>query len=98
MDCPYAHRSHSTPLTSYPSSEVHDSAALWSTFRHEAVPLGFPPSITSKQAWHTSEFLDENSFILHLSKEDKDELDTALVFFKGIFDVRPRPHGGQYIH
>lgn len=88
MDCAYAHQNSSSPLISYNPSVIVGSTVASSAFSHNLIPLGFPPSLTSDQAWYASEFVNEDRYILHLSDDEKDELDAALVFFKGTFHLR----------
>ena len=47
------------------------------------LPLGFPQSVNSKLAWTGADFTNPEEYILHLSPQDIEEVEAALVFFKG---------------
>ena len=48
-----------------------------------ALPSGFPATLAHQLAWTGSDFPDESLFVLKLTQGDEDELDAALVYFKG---------------
>jgi hypothetical protein len=88
MDCYYAHQGPSTSHISYNLPAFGDSTVEITTFERNAIPLGFPPLLNTKQAWNASEFLNEDRYIHHLSNDEKNELDAALAFFKGVFIIK----------
>jgi hypothetical protein len=46
------------------------------------IPQGFPQFLHSPLAWCGNDFENDSSYILHLSNEDKKELESALSHFK----------------
>ncbi len=50
------------------------------------IQLDFLP-LTSNQAWYASEFVNEDSYIVHLSDDYKAELDSALLYFKSMYQT-----------
>jgi hypothetical protein len=83
MDFSYNHTTSYNPLAPYKAIANHSTPTASYMPNDVSVLRGFPSTIDSKQAWHASGFADENSYMLHLSDEDKKELDDALKSFKG---------------
>lgn len=52
-----------------------------------AIPQGFPDYVTSKMAWSGRELTDEGAYVYHLTDAEKEEIDSALTFFNGIFSL-----------
>lgn len=48
------------------------------------LPVPSPNCSTIKLAWKPSELADKTHYVVHLSNEDKHELDTALESFLGL--------------
>jgi hypothetical protein len=48
-----------------------------------ALPAQFPPSLKGQLAWSGADFVSESSFIHEVTQADRDEIDAALVHFKG---------------
>ena len=51
------------------------------------VPEGMPEFLDSPLAWSGIELPEEVSYTYHLSKEERDEIDEALTYFKGSFNI-----------
>ncbi|KAK3294537.1 uncharacterized protein B0H64DRAFT_189707 [Chaetomium fimeti] len=63
--------------------------------RRTTVPPGWPAEADAGRDWSGADFPSEDNYVIHLSPEDIDEIETALAFFKaldgslGPDDVRP---------
>jgi hypothetical protein len=70
----------------HPSYETYQArvAALAKTAqnRPQTLPDGFPEQVSSPRAWTGSDFSNPEKYLVHLSREDVDEIEAALEFFK----------------
>lgn len=49
----------------------------------DTLPKGFPSYVSVKLAWSGPDMTNEREYVYHLTYEEKEEIDSALRFFKG---------------
>jgi len=59
------------------------SARARSIELEKEVPKGWPQALTGPMTWTGSDFLNESEWVYTLSNDDKDEVHSALDYFKG---------------